>query len=109
MYIQSDDWVHQKRVTFLSLLAHEITVCARSTYEPGSDMVLQPELLRSYNEVLHRVTGSLRDYIESRPGMPIDNVISMIADFGERHRKQKEMVTVISGVLATLDRHQFGI
>lgn len=55
------------------------------TYDVGTDDVLQPKLLRAYNELLHRVTASLRDHIRGENGMSINNVVEMLHDFGAQH------------------------
>lgn len=75
---------------FLAHLAHELTVCARGeTYEAGTERVLEPELLRAFNEVQHRVTGSLRDYLIRQEGMSVEDVLEMIREFGhERHHEK---------------------
>lgn len=41
--------------TFVSLIAVELTISARDTYEAGTDRVLDGPRLRMYNEALHRV------------------------------------------------------
>lgn len=43
---------HAKTV-FLTRLANVLTICARDTYEVGTERVLQPEVLRSYNLPRH--------------------------------------------------------
>jgi hypothetical protein len=48
------DFSH-KLIWFCSLL-YVISMMARSTYEAGTDKVVQPELLRRYNELLHRIS-----------------------------------------------------
>ena len=51
------------KAVLLLRIAHELTVCARDTYEVGTENVLQPQVLRAYNELLHRVTASARDHV----------------------------------------------
>jgi hypothetical protein len=51
------------RLTFLTTLAHSLTVYARGTYQPGTDDIAKPRALRSINEVQHRVTACLRDCV----------------------------------------------
>ncbi len=72
----------ERKIAFLAHLAHELTVAARGTYIPGTDSVAKPEVLRHYNEMQHRVTASLRDYITGYSGMPLDAVLEMLKDFG---------------------------
>jgi len=47
------------RIALLARIAHSLTIVARHTYEVGTDNVLEPQVLRSYNELLHRVTGAV--------------------------------------------------
>lgn len=84
-------WSDAQKIRFLATLAHELTVCARGTYEAGTRRVLEPELLRSYNELQHRVTGSLRDYQRGKEGMPLSVVLEMLKNFGRKHDRQNDV------------------
>jgi hypothetical protein len=53
---------HEKAV-LLVRLAHTLTICARDTYEVGTVRVLEPEILRAYNELSHRVTGAVVNHL----------------------------------------------
>ena len=86
-------------VVYLSLLAHELTVCARSTYETGTENVSRPEVLRAYNELLHRVTGSLRDHIRGRGGIPISDIVAAMRDVGDQYNESKEMAWALERAL----------
>jgi hypothetical protein len=46
----------QGKTSFLARVAHELTVLARDTYEPGTRGVTDPSRLRAINEVMHRLT-----------------------------------------------------
>ena len=48
-----------EKVSFLIVLAHELTIRARDTYEVGGKGLENPERMRSYNEIQHRVLGFL--------------------------------------------------
>ncbi len=74
-----------EKVIFLAHLAHQLTVCARGTYEVGTENILQPRILRAYNELQHRVTASLRDHIGGVKGIPFDTIIEMVEQFGIQH------------------------
>ena len=50
----------RKRALFLAILAHELTVGGREAYEAGTEAQDKPGLLRSVNEIQHRVTACLR-------------------------------------------------
>lgn len=62
--LRSDD-----RKLFLAVLAHQLTVVGRDSYQPGTDDLNKPRLLRQVNEVLHRVTAWLRTELK-KPGTP---------------------------------------
>jgi len=56
-----------QRIHFLLHFANELTIAARAdTYEVGTDGVVEPEHLRRYNELMHRVLANLRDLMEER-------------------------------------------
>jgi hypothetical protein len=57
------------RKLFLSSLAHELTVAGRGSYQPGTNDLDKPQLLRKVNEVQHRVTAWLRSEL-IKPGTP---------------------------------------
>ena len=48
------------RALFLAILAHELTVGGREAYQVGTEFLDKPGLLRSVNEIQHRVTACLR-------------------------------------------------
>lgn len=56
------------KIAFLARLANTLTICARDSYEAGTERVLEPEVLRAYNELLHRVTGVVRDRLSGHEG-----------------------------------------
>ena len=93
---------HAAKIVLLTRIAHLLTVSARATtYEVGTDNVLQPQLLRAYNELIHRVTGSIRDHVEvSKHCMPFETVIEMMGAFGEQHGKQADMTWVVRQALS---------
>lgn len=80
-----DSFSDTEKIHFLARLAHELTVCARSTYGAGTDRVIEPCVLRGYNELQHRVSASLRDYVLGKEGMPLSAVLRMTQDFAAEH------------------------
>lgn len=96
MFTEYDDWPKDQQLKFLARLAHALTVYARSTYEPGTSRVLEPELLRAYNEVQHRVTASLRDHVLQADGMPLSAVLAMLNEFGIRYGRAADIEAAIS-------------
>jgi hypothetical protein len=81
-------------LTFLAKLSHELTICARETYEPGTNNVLEPQLLRSYNELLHRITAAILERLIRTPTFPLQAILEMIESFGERNNRSKLMLSV---------------
>jgi hypothetical protein len=85
MFEEYSLWSNDQNVKFLAYLSHELTVCARGTYEVGTRGVLQPALLRAYNELQHRVTASVRDHLLEKAGMPQSAVLEMLNTFAGDH------------------------
>ena len=79
------------RIALLARIAHSLTICARDTYEVGTDNILEPQVLRSYNELLHRVTGAVVDHVLGREGFSLETILEMIQAFGARHNRVEEM------------------
>jgi hypothetical protein len=79
------------RTVLLARLAHTLTICARNTYEMGTDRVLQPELLRAYNELLHRVAGAACDHLLGQEGYSLEIILEMLRAFGEKNGRSPEM------------------
>jgi hypothetical protein len=75
----------------LARLAAALTICARDTYESGTDGVLQPKVLREYNELLHRVTGAVKDHLSGSPGYSAEDILEMMRVFGEQNQRTIEM------------------
>jgi hypothetical protein len=96
MLFDTSSWSNAQKVHFLAVLAHELTVSARGTYEVGTTGVLEPEVLREFNEIEHRVTGSLRSHLGRTAGMPLDAVLKMLTEFGSRYDLTKDVQHVIS-------------
>jgi hypothetical protein len=75
----------------LTRIAHTLTICARDTYEVGTEHVLDPGTLRAYNELLHRVTGSVVSPLSSSPGQSLEVIVELVHSFGTRHNRVREM------------------
>jgi hypothetical protein len=67
---------HTARIALLARIAHSLTIGARHTYEVGTDGVLEPQVLRSYNELLHCVTGAVASHVIGRDGYSLENLSS---------------------------------
>lgn len=84
------------RTLLLTRIAHLLTVSARGTYEVGTENIVKPQLLRAYNELLHRVTGAVRDNIlGSKYRMPLEAVLEEMLAFGKEHDLASEMMWVV--------------
>ena len=83
----------------LTRIAHRLTICARDTYEIGTEHVLDPETLRAYNELLHLVTGSVVCPLASSPGQSLAIVVEMMRSFGVRYNRVAEMDWALENAL----------
>jgi hypothetical protein len=83
----------------LTRIAHTLTICARDTYEVGTEHVLDPETLRAYNELLHRVTGLVVSPLSSSAGQSLAVIVEMVHSFGTRHNRVKEMDWALQNAL----------
>lgn len=62
------------QIIWLSKLLYIISMMARITYEAGTEKVNYPELLRKYNELLHRISTQLMLIAESKNDRMPDNI-----------------------------------
>jgi len=49
--------VQSQKIIWLSRLLFFVSMFARDTYQVGTDYVEQPEKIRKYNELLHRIAS----------------------------------------------------
>lgn len=98
MFVKIDSLSHSAKIIVLARIAHVLTVCARSTYEAGTENVREPKVLRAYNELQHRVTGAVRDHIMGRGGIPLETVIQMMQGFGAEHNRVEEIAWALKTV-----------
>jgi hypothetical protein len=82
---------NHERAILLARLANTLTICARNTYEAGTEVVLQPRVLRAYNELLHRVTAAVRDHLLRSDGFSLEEILEMMRVFGEKNQRGTEM------------------
>ncbi len=94
----SNTMSHADETAFLAGAAHELTICARETYEAGTGNVLHPRLLREYNELLHRVTGALRNHVAGTKGYSIEAIIEMMHAFGARNNRAGAIAWVLKQI-----------
>ena len=87
------------KILILSRIAHTLTVCARSTYEPKTENILEPKVLRAYNELLHQVTASIAGHVTNdKHYAPLEAIIQMMHDFGRQHDREKEITWALQFV-----------
>lgn len=78
------------QTAFFDRMAHTLTICALDTYEIGTDNVLNPQILRAYNELLHQVTGSILSRLAGSEES-VEPTIDMIRSFGIERNRVEEM------------------
>src|ERR1700732_4891763 len=99
MHMNIETLSHVARTAVLARLAHTLTVCARDTYEVGTENVLEPQVLRSYNELLHRATGAVVDHLLGMDGYSVESILEMTRAFGRRHNRVREIDQVLNRLL----------
>jgi hypothetical protein len=78
------------KTAYLARVAHTLTICARDTYEFGTENVLNPQTLRAYNELLHQVVGSIVSRLAGSQ-QPVQSTIEMIHLFGVEQDRVEEI------------------
>ncbi len=92
------------RTALLARIAHTLTVCARDTYEVGTENVLEPQTLRAYNELLHRVTGSVVSHLSGSQGFSLQSIVEMMRSFGIHHKRVGEMDWALQTALRSTEK-----
>ena len=78
------------KTAYLARITHTLTICARDTYEVGTENVLNPQVLRAYNELLHQVTGSIVSRLAGSQES-VESTIDMIRSFGIEQNRVEEI------------------
>ncbi len=78
------------KTAYLARVAHALTICARDTYEFGTEDVLNPQTLRAYNELLHQVIGSVVSRLAGSQES-VEPTIEMIHLFGVEQDRVEEI------------------
>jgi hypothetical protein len=68
----------EEQAIFLALLAYELTIVARDTYEVGGEGLTNPGRMRAINEIQHRLTSFLRALLQGDPNRYPDDVLIRI-------------------------------
>jgi hypothetical protein len=82
---------HIAKLEFLARFAHALTICARDTYETGTGNVVEPHVLRNFNELLHRLTAAVLHHVVGTDGPSIESILEMARDLGARLNRTKEV------------------
>lgn len=88
--MKTDDWDQEfaeylgsssaARVRWLAHLAFALTVCARNTYEVQTDDLVDPQSMRRFNELQHRVIGELRSELDGVGGRSLDLFLLLVRE-----------------------------
>jgi hypothetical protein len=89
--LKNESLSDHENTVLLARLAHTLTICARDTYEAGTERVLESEILRAYNELSHRVTGAVVNHLLGHEGYSLGFILEMIRDFGKTRDRVNEM------------------
>jgi len=89
--LNAESMSNHAKTVLLASLASTLTICARDTYEVGTERVVQPELLRAYNELLHRITFATRDHLLGSKGYSLQDILEMVREFGQKNGRADEM------------------
>jgi hypothetical protein len=81
---------YDAKTALLVRIVHTLTICARDSYEVGTEEVLNPQILRAYNELLHQVTGSIVNRLAGSQDS-VESAIETIRSFGIEHDRVEEM------------------
>jgi hypothetical protein len=84
---------------FLARIAHQLTVSARSTYVPQTELIAEPTVLRAYNELLQRVTASVIERVLGGKGMSLTVVLAMLQEFASPHNRTTDIEWVLKTAL----------
>ena len=60
----------EDRWKWFARLLYELTMLARSTYAVGGNSLNEPERMRRFNELFHRIASQQRDDIDGIAGRP---------------------------------------
>jgi hypothetical protein len=83
----------EEKVRFLLRLAHELTLVARESYEPGTEALTHPARVRAVNEIQHRILAFLIALVEDDPRRyPDDVLLAIILEDNDRDPEFRNQV-----------------
>lgn len=68
------------RWRWFARLLYELTMLARGTYTAGGTGLDSPELMRRFNELVHRIASQQRENIEGIAGCPDDVFLKLVGE-----------------------------
>jgi hypothetical protein len=93
----------EEKADFLALLAHELTIVARDSYEVGREGLTNPARVRAVNEVQHRVTGFLVALLKNDvKRYPDDVLVNIIFELPGEAGLQKQVAEAFARSLTRL-------
>lgn len=90
MHVNLESLSDDAKTAYLARVAHTLTICARDTYEFGTEDVLNPQTLRAHNELLHQVIGSIVGRLTGSEE-PVESTIEMTHLFGVEQDRVEEV------------------
>jgi hypothetical protein len=90
MHLNLESLSDDAKTVYLARVAHTLTICARDTYEFGTEDVLNPQTLRAYNELLHQVIGSIVGRLNGSQES-VESTIELIHLFGVEQDRGEEI------------------
>jgi len=89
------DLSSEEKANFLARLAFELTIMARDTYEVGTDDLTNPKLMRSINEIQHRILSQLSAILRNDKNRYPDEVFwQIVFDYNQEMEKIVARVAV---------------
>ena len=70
----------EEQWTWLAKLLFAVTMLARGTYSVGSEGLDDPQKMRRFNELYHRIASQMRQLSSRSSGMPAETFIRFLAD-----------------------------
>ena len=87
------DLSNEEKADFLARLAFELTIAARDAYEVGTGDLTNPQLIRSVNEIQHRILSQLSAILRKDEKRYPDEVFWQIV-FGDSQALEKIVARV---------------
>jgi len=99
-----------QKVALMASIAHALTIAARDGYAVGTNDVADPQTLRAFNELQHRVTGSLAAQLSGSSGFfySLQSIVEMVQHFGVRHNRIRESEWILKQAFEAIKNNGMG-